>query len=369
MANRKPTKYTDEEIDKIREEFLSTSITLKELVKKYNISVEVIKSLRGSKSRFPKTKLPQNRIDEIVNYYLNNDVTHKDMKELFGLSDYQCNTFLAHKKKVIIPKVYNKYDDEYWDEVIIPEYMKDGMTFVKIREMFNVSEKDVNKRLNGLKSLQVNIGDTYNRLTIIDVDLPSVLSGSQLRRVVRVKCECGSEFDTKFHDIKVGKTKSCGCLLKKSFGNTFYSKDNTPEGKRTYISYSSMKKRCYYVDGEHYPHYGGRGIVVCDRWLEPENGYKNFLEDMGYRPEGMTLDRINVDGNYEPDNCRWATISEQTINQRRYSHIKQYTDEEWIGIKKDYIENNLTYDKIIEKYSISRSQCVKRLGKVKSTDD
>ena len=79
---------------------------------------------------------------------------------------------------------------------------------------------------------------------------------------------------------------------------------------------------------------------------------------MGYRPEGMTLDRINVDGNYEPDNCRWATISEQTINQRRYSHIKQYTDEEWIGIKKDYIENNLTYDKIIEKYSISRSQCV-----------
>ena len=368
MANRKSTKYTEEEIDKIRDEFLSTSITLKDLVIKYNLSVSVKESFKGLKTKFPKTDLPQERIDEIVNYYLSNDVTHKDMKELFGLTDYQCNKFLSHKKNDVIYKVYDKYDDEYWDEVIIPEYMKDGVTHKNIKDMFNVSDKDVNNRLKGLKTLQVNVGDTYNRLTIIDVDLPSVLSGNQLRRVVRVRCECGNEFDTKFHDLKVGKTKSCGCLLKNSLGHTFYSKDNTPEGKRTYGSYSSMKKRCYYVEGEHYPHYGGRGIIVCDRWLEPENGYKNFLEDMGYRPEGMTLDRIDVNGNYEPGNCRWADESTQKINQRRFSHIKQYTDDEWLDIQKDYIENKLSYDDISEKYSVSSKTIMNHFGGIRKLE-
>jgi len=360
MGNIKSTKYTEEEIGKIREEYISTSITLKELGVKYNISNPVKKTFIWLKTKFPKTDLPQERIDEIVNYYVNNNVTHKDMKELFNLTDYQCNTFLSHKKKVVIPKVYNKYDDEYWGNVIIPEYMKDGVNFIKIREMFNVSERETSNRLKGLKDNQYKVGVTNNRLTIIDLDIPFVLSGIQWRRMVRVRCECGSEFEMKLHDFREGRVKSCGCLLKNSLGHTYYSKDNTPEGKRTYSSYSSMKKRCYYVKGEHYPNYGGRGIVVCDRWLEIGNGYKNFLSDMGLRPKSMTLDRIDVNGNYEPSNCRWANESLQKINQRRYSHIKQYTDEEWIDIQKDYLENNLTYDEIGEKYSVSSGKVAKK---------
>lgn len=155
---------------------------------------------------------------------------------------------------------YSKYSNEYWDGAIIQEYMKDGVTHKNIKDMFNVSDTEINKRLKGLKDKQPKVGDTNNRLTIIDINIPSVLSGTQLRRMIRVRCECGSKFEMKLHDFKVGKVKSCGCLLKSSLGHTYYSKDNTPEGKRTYTSYSSMKKRCYYVEGEHYPNYGGRGI-------------------------------------------------------------------------------------------------------------
>jgi hypothetical protein len=360
MGYRKSTKYTEKEIDKIREEFLDTPITLKDLGIKYNLSNPVMDTFRWLKTKFPKTDLPQESIDEIVNYYLNNDVTHKDMKELFNLTDYQCNTFLAHKKKVVIPRVYNKYDDEYWGVVIIPEYMKKGVTYNHIQEMFNVSTTEMNKRLKGLKDIQPNIGDTNNRLTIIDINVPYVLLGTQWRRMVRVRCECGTEFDVNYNAFKTGKTKSCGCLLKKSFGNAFYSKGNTTEGRKTYTTYTSMKSRCLNPNRHNYGDYGGRGIKVCDRWLEPENGYKNFLEDMGYRPEKMTLDRKDVNGDYEPGNCRWANNSIQVINQRRFSHFKQYTDEEWIDIQKDYLENNLTYDEISKKYSVSSGKVAKK---------
>lgn len=92
---------------------------------------------------------------------------------------------------------------------------------------------------------------------------------------------------------------------------------------REYMSWQAMVCRCTNHNREYFKHYGGRGITVCDRWL---NSFVDFLADMGPRPEGMTLDRINVDGNYEPGNCRWATAKEQTNNKRQLNQNVSKTE-------------------------------------------
>lgn len=130
------------------------------------------------------------------------------------------------------------------------------------------------------------------------------------------RCDCGNIKIIDQGNLTNGNTLSCGCLH-----HDIMLQRNTKHGKcrsPTHISWSAMKQRCYNKDNQNYKYYGGRGVRVCKRW---RNSFENFLEDMGTRPEGMTLERIDNEKGYSLDNCRWATMVDQNKNKRDTVYI------------------------------------------------
>lgn len=119
-----------------------------------------------------------------------------------------------------------------------------------------------------------------------------------------------------------------------------------PAGTRTYFAWRSMRSRCHNKNNPSYAHYGGRGIIVCHAW---NTSYDQFVADMGEAPEGMSLDRIDNNGNYTPKNCRWASIETQLNNQRRNRRLtlngRTQTMAQWakeLGISADTLHKRLT---------------------------
>lgn len=126
------------------------------------------------------------------------------------------------------------------------------------------------------------------------------------------QCDCGKTTRVSSGNLSTGRTKSCGChkIEALSGSKTKYDMVNSP----TYITWQSMKNRCTNVNDNSYGKYGGVGIGVCDRWLE---SFENFFEDMGERPEGMTLNRVNGARVYSKETCEWATLSVQSFDTRK----------------------------------------------------
>ncbi|PGF00854.1 hypothetical protein [Bacillus toyonensis] len=124
-----------------------------------------------------------------------------------------------------------------------------------------------------------------------------------------VRCDCGNIKEVLYQHLKKGKTKSCGCKSNEMKVNIKHGGWKT----RIYQTHSDMKQRCLNPNNPRYHRYGGRGIVICEEWMSFES-FRDWAYSNGYSDD-LTIERINNDGNYEPDNCKWATMEEQLKNR------------------------------------------------------
>ena len=157
-------------------------------------------------------------------------------------------------------------------------------------------------------------GRNFGRLTVLQ------RAESVNKRTLWVcKCECGKEIIAESYNLKTGHTQSCGCLQREAT-----SKANTTHGQRTtrlYRIWNCMKTRCYRKSYHAYKHYGGRGIRVCDEWLNNFNNFYDWAMANGY-DDSLAIDRIDCNKGYNPQNCRWVTMAEQNKNKRAKNGCK-----------------------------------------------
>jgi hypothetical protein len=164
--------------------------------------------------------------------------------------------------------------------------------------------------------VRVKIGDKYNRITVLDI----------IKGKIKYVCVCGKIKTGNKYDIVNGKIKSCGCYIRDFMINSRHLVKHEMCGSSIYNIWITMKDRCNNKKNKVYKYYGGRGITVCNEW---KDSFEHFYKDMGDRPEGLSLDRIDVSKGYSKDNCRWATHSDQAHNKRPYGKIKLHGVKEY----------------------------------------
>lgn len=194
-------------------------------------------------------------------------------------------------------------------------------------------------------------GKQFGRLTVIGRAEDQVAPNGRRRVMWVCKCECGNVKVVNGDNLKGGKTLSCGCLHKEIARDNMITHGDTDS--RLYGVWCAIKRRCCKSYEPRYDRYGGRGIKMCDEWLNDYSAFKEWALASGYRPDAergeCTIDRIDNDGDYSPSNCRWVSMREQANNKSTNRHItfrgETHTVAEWaeiLGIPYERLYQRLT---------------------------
>lgn len=172
-----------------------------------------------------------------------------------------------------------------------------------------------------MPKITIQPGQKFGRLTVISKG-QTYFSGTEKHPRFKwiCKCDCGNMTNVCTSELKNGKVSSCGCLRKEH--TRMFATTHGLSKTRLYKTYRSMKDRCYKPSTTYYENYGGRGIIVCDEWLNSFEAFYKWAISTGYKDD-LTLERKDNNGNYCPENCTWITQAEQNRN-RRTSHFVTY---------------------------------------------
>lgn len=195
------------------------------------------------------------------------------------------------------------------------------------------------------------IGQRFGRLTVLGYQ-PAVVNGRSWDWIV--ECDCGTVKTVGAYLVYSGQTVSCGCYFRevRSIKSKKFEHP-VKEYKRLYGIYNGIKTRCYNKNEPRYRDYGARGIVMCDEWLNPVDGFDKFVDwslSHGYA-DNLSIDRIDVNGNYSPDNCRWLTLSEQNGNKR---------DTIWVEYKGEMVRFQELCKRSVVSYDTTHDRVFKR---------
>lgn len=169
-----------------------------------------------------------------------------------------------------------------------------------------------------MNPIKDELGKRYTKLTVIGLDYEKLKDPKYHNAFWICKCDCGNVISTLGSRLRSGECKSCGCYSRErsSIDNATHRQTKT----RIYRIWQLMKRRCYKKTSKDYKNYGGRGIKVCDEWKNSFECFRDWALPNGYN-EHLTIERINVNGDYEPSNCTWATPKQQGRNRRKHRKI------------------------------------------------
>lgn len=209
--------------------------------------------------------------------------------------------------------------------------------------------------------INIKVGEIYGRWTVIDNSFERLDTGN---RTLLCRCECGTVRQVIMNELRSGRSQSCGCMRNELASNRL--KTHGMSGTRIYRIFQCMKDRCYSKSHEAYFRYGGRGIIICDEWLDSFENFYNWAISHGYR-DSLSIDRIDNNGNYEPKNCKWSTTKEQNNNRKNHRYItydgKTMNVSQWanyLGLPRGTLQNRISAGKTIEEV-LSTSSLSKKI--------